>query len=332
MDQLPGFEGDRLTQALPALARNCNVKPPVKALPTAWEPVCAELTAKQNALSQDNAALRLWLSQRFLAYRVEGHDGQGEGLATGYFEPMYDASRTPTPTMRHAVHRAPSDIGTRRPWATRAQADNDASVREQLRGREIAYLADALDVLMVQIQGSGRLRISEPDGRTSTVRLAFAAHNDQPYQSVGRWLISQGEIKADDAGWGGIRAWAKRNPDRVREMLHANPRLVFFKEEPIHNAAEGPRGAQGVPLTAERSIAVDPRSIPYGTPVWVDTTDPMTAAPLRRLMMAQDTGGAIVGAVRADYFWGLGERAEQQASRMRHRLKMWALVPKGPAP
>ena len=153
-------------------------------------------------------------------------------------------------------------------------------------------------------------------GRQQTIRLAFAGHNDQPYQSLGRWLIDQGEIRPGEASWPAIRDWARRNPQRVPEMLAANPRVVFFREEPLPDPNLGPRGAQGVALTPERSIAVDPKSLPYGSLVWLDTTEPLTATPLRRLVLAQDTGSAITGAVRADYFWGWGERAEQQAGRM----------------
>ena len=166
------------------------------------------------------------------------------------------------------------------------------------------------------------------DGRAQMVRLAYAGHNDQPYQSIGRWLIDQGELRPGEASWPAIRSWARRHPQRVTELLNANPRVVFFREEPLPDANLGPRGAQGVALVPERSIAVDPRSVPYGTPVWIDTTEPLTATPLRRLVLAQDTGSAIVGAVRADYFWGWGERAEQQAGRMKQSLRMWVLWPK----
>jgi membrane-bound lytic murein transglycosylase A len=198
-----------------------------------------------------------------------------------------------------------------------------------LRGREIAYVADPLDALALQIQGSGRLRITEPDGRVRTVRLAYAGNNDQPYQSVGRWLIAQGELPAGQASWPAIKAWAKLHPARVNELLWANPRVVFFREEPLPDPAVGPRGAQGVALTPGRSIAVDPRSVPYGTPVWIDTTEPLSSRPLQRLVLAQDTGSAIVGAVRADYFWGWDGDAAEQAGRMRQPLRMWVLWPRG---
>ncbi|MDB5817058.1 MAG: mltA, partial [Rhizobacter sp.] len=137
-----------------------------------------------------------------------------------------------------------------------------------------------------------------------------------------------GELKPEAASWPTIKAWARMNPARLSEMLWANPRVVFFREEALPDVELGPRGAQGVPLTPGRSIAVDRDSIPYGTPVWLDTTEPLRATPLRRLVVAQDTGTAITGAVRADYFWGWGDDAEQQAGRMKQPLRVWALWPK----
>jgi len=158
--------------------------------------------------------------------------------------------------------------------------------------------------------------------------LCHAGHNDHPYVSIGRWLIDQGELRAGEASWPAIRDWARRNPQRISQLLAANPRVVFFREEPLPDANLGPRGSQGVALTPGRSIAVDPAAVPLGTPVWLDTTEPLTATPLRRLVLAQDTGSAIGGAVRADFFWGWGERAEQQAGRMKQPLRMWVLWPK----
>ena len=222
----------------------------------------------------------------------------------------------------------PADLATRKPYWTRQQLDTLPAAQRSLRGREIAYVDDPLDALILQIQGSGRLQVTEADGSRTLVRLAFAGHNDQPYKSVGRWLIEQGELRASQASWPGIKSWAQRNEQRVNEMLWSNPRVVFFREEALPDPTVGPKGAQGVPLTPGRSIAVDARSVPYGTPVWLDTTEPLSNTPLRRLVMAQDTGSAIVGAVRADYFWGWGEEAAQQAGRMKQPLRMWVLWPK----
>jgi len=158
------------------------------------------------------------------------------------------------------------------------------------------------------------------------VRLAFAGTNDQPYRSVGGWLLQQGLLR--DASWPGIKAWAAQNPQRLNEMLWSNPRIVFFREEPMSDldAAFGPRGAQGVPLTPGRSIAVDKESIPYGTPVWLASTGPVTN--LQRLVLAQDTGSAIVGSVRADYFTGWGPEAGELAGRLKQPLRLWVLWPR----
>ena len=187
-------------------------------------------------------------------------------------------------------------------------------------------MADPLDALALQIQGSGRMRISEADGSVRTVRLAFAGSNDHPYRSVGGWLLQQGALR--DASWQGIKAWAQQNPQRVNEMLWSNPRTVFFREEPLSelDAGFGPRGAQGVALTPGRSIAVDKDSIPYGTPVWLASPGPVLG--LQRLVLAQDTGSAITGAVRADYFVGWGPQAGELAGRLKQSLQLWVLWPR----
>ncbi len=282
--------------------------------------------ASGNAFSDD--ATRAWLERRLQPYRVEAHDGAPEGLITGYFEPLVEASRTPRNGFRFALHMPPGDLGTRSPYWSRRQLDTLPAGQAALRGRELAYLADPLDVLLLQVQGSGRLNIAGADGKRQLVRVAFAGHNDLPYQSVGRWLIDQGELRAGEASWPAIRQWAKHNPKRINELLWANPRVVFFREEALPDPQLGPRGAQAVPLTPQRSVAVDPQSIPYGTALWLDTTEPLSNSPLRRIVMAQDTGSAIVGAVRADYFWGWGDEAEAQAGRMKQALRMWVLWPK----
>jgi membrane-bound lytic murein transglycosylase A len=322
---LPDWGQDRPLEAWTALRRSCERLAPD--LQRAWQRVCADAL---RATPADDSAARAWLEQRLLPYRVLPLDpgASGEGLATGYFEPLIEASRVPRGAQRFALHGPPADLAQRKPWFTRAQIDNLPAARAALRGREIAYVADPLDALLLQVQGSGRVRITEADGRSATVRLAYAGHNDHGYVSVGRWLIEQGELKAGEASWPAIRDWARRNPQRVPQMLAANPRVVFFKEEPLPDPALGPRGSQGGPLVPERSIAVDVNSVPLGTPVWLDTTEPLSSTPLRRLVMAQDTGSAIVGAVRADYFWGWGERAEAQAGRMKQSLRMWVLWPK----
>jgi membrane-bound lytic murein transglycosylase A len=248
---------------------------------------------------------------------------------TGYFEPLVEASRVARGPFQIPLYAAPPDLGTRRPYWTRQQLDTLPMAQASLKGREIAFVEDPLDALVLQIQGSGRLHLTEPDGSQRMIRVAFDKHNDQPYKSVGRWLIDQGEMRLDQASWPTIKAWAQMHPQRLSEMLWANPRVIFFREEPMPNPDLGPKGAQGVPLTPGRSVAVDRDSIPYGTPMWLDTTEPLSNTPLRRAVMAQDTGTAIVGAVRADYFWGWGSTAEQQAGRMKQALRLWTLWPVG---
>ncbi len=318
-DELPGWTADRSSELWPALMRSCQ-RP---AAP--WVALCAEAAAQPPV---GDAAVRAWLEHRLRPYRVEALDGASQGLITGYFEPLIPARRQADATHRVPLHMPPADLASRKPYWTREQLDRLPAAQRGLRGREIAYVSDPLDALILQIQGSGRLAITEPDGSRRLVRAAFAGHNDRPYKSVGRWLIEQGELRADQASWPGIKAWAQRNSHRLNELLWSNPRVVFFREEPLPDPALGPTGAQGVPLTPGRSIAVDKRSVPYGTPVWLDTTEPLSETALRRLVMAQDTGSAIVGAVRADYFWGWGEEAAQQAGRMKQPLRMWVLWPR----
>jgi membrane-bound lytic murein transglycosylase A len=327
---LPGWTEDRTAELWPALIAGCAKPAPP------WLALCQRAARFTPA---DDGFARQFLQQELQPYRLEAAaDGNAVGLATGYFEPLVAASRRPRPGFTVPLHRPPPDLAERKPYWTRQQLDTLPAAKQSLRGQEIAYVASPLDVLVLQIQGSGRLRVTEPDGSQRTVRVAYAAHNEHPYRSVGRWLIEQGELRADAASWPAIREWGQRaGPQRLNEMLWSNPRVVFFREEALADEVSGqagqggpggPRGAQGVPLTPGRSVAVDPTAVPYGTPLWLDTTEPLSATPLRRVVMAQDTGGAITGAVRVDYFWGSGEVAEQQAGRMKQPVRVWALWPR----
>jgi membrane-bound lytic murein transglycosylase A len=317
--ELPGWSDDRTRELWPALLAGC-VRPA-----DGWARVCKLASALQPA---DDAQARDFLQRTLQPYRVESLAGDSTGMATGYFEPYLSASRVPRGAMQVALWRPPADLATRKPWWTREQLDTLPAARASVRGHEIAYVADPLDALLVQVQGSGRLRITEADGRERLLRLAYAGHNDHTYRSIGRWLVEHGELRAEEASWDTIRDWARRYPKRINEMLWSNPRVVFFREEPLPDESVGPRGAQGAPLTPCRSVAVDPLSVPYGSVLWLDTTEPLSVQPLRRAVMAQDTGSAIVGAVRVDYFWGWGAHAEQQAGRMKQPLRLWALWPR----
>ncbi len=321
---LPDWNADRSAEFVPAFLRGCEHPAPT------WAAVCGAARRDGLGAHSDDASTRAWLESHLRPWRVEALDGTSVGLATGYFEPLVDASRSSRPGFRVALYAPPPDMATRKPYWTRQQIDTLPAARKSVHGSEIAWLRDPLDALLLQVQGSGRLRFIDAQGRPqkALVRVAYAAQNDQPYKSVGRWLVEQGQLTLEQASWPAIRAWARQNPKRVDEMLWSNPRFVFFREEPLLDPAIGPKGAQGVPLTPGRSIAVDPLSVPFGTPVWLDTTAPLSSTPLRRLAMAQDTGSAITGAVRADYFWGWGEDAENQAGRMKQALRMWVLWPR----
>ena len=321
-EDLPAWNDDPPEPALTAFRQSC---PRLKG---AWASVCASLPAA----GTPDSALRLWMVQHLQPWRVEDPQGQSEGLMTGYYEPLFEARRQADEQYRFPVHQPPADLNTRRPYWTRQQLDTVREAQAALKDKAIAYLRDPLEVLIVQIQGSGRLRIVERDGSARTVRLAFAAHNDHAYGSVGRWLIEQGQLSPGQASWPGIREWLQRHPHRLQEALWTNARVVFFKEEALPNPQLGPKGAMGVPLTPERSVAVDPKSVPYGVLLWLSSSEPGSGAALGRWVVAQDTGSAITGAVRADYFWGWGERAERLAGTTRQRMRWWALWPRGESP
>ncbi len=207
------------------------------------------------------------------------------------------------------------------PYETREQLERSG----KLKGQEILWVDDVIDAFFLEIQGSGRIYL--PESRT-TVRLAYANQNGRPYRSIGRYLLDKGELKPGQASAQQIKQWVRKHPNRLREVLDANPSYVFFREEKLTDPNEGPKGSQGVPLTPGRSIAVDRKYIPMGTPVFLDTTMPNAKAPLRRLVIAQDTGGAIAGPVRADFFWGWGNEAGSMAGKMKQKLKVWLLLPK----
>jgi membrane-bound lytic murein transglycosylase A len=315
--ELPGFEEDNLFEAWNAWIKSCERPGAVFAA------YCGDVRRLSIATGEQQ---REWMRQHFQPQRLESQQGDPNGLLTGYFEPQLDASRTPTAQYTVPIYQPPRNLAQRKPWFNRHDIDALPEAQAALRDRVLAYVADPVDALVLQIQGSGRLRLAQADGSTQLVRVAYAATNDQPYRSVGRWLLDQGLIK--DASWPGIKAWLAQNPQRQQELLWSNPRVVFFKEEPLSDldAGFGPKGAQGVALTPGRSIAVDPVSIPYGTPVWLASIGAQTK--LQRLVLAQDTGSAITGAVRADYFAGWGPEAQELAGKLRQPLQMWVIWPK----
>jgi membrane-bound lytic murein transglycosylase A len=214
------------------------------------------------------------------------------------------------------------------PYESRA----DLVAGERLRGLELVWVEDPLDAFLLQVQGSGRIRLQDATGSESVVRLAFADVNGRPYRSIGRWLVDQGELTLEQATLAGIIGWARMHPERIDTLLNQNPSYVFFRELPIGDPAQGPVGAQGVPLTAGYSVAVDPRFTPLGAPLLIASSPPDGGVPLTRLVLAQDTGGAIRGPLRFDLFWGTGTTAGQLAGAQRAPVQAWLLTPRGVRP
>ncbi len=339
---LPGWTADDVAAAWPAFLQSCRG---VASKPhgPAWKRVCDLARAADGKPGFD---ARRFFEQHLQPYSVANGGGAVDGLVTGYYEPLLRGSRTRARGFEQPVRGVPDDLLTidlsavfpelkdKRvrgrlegnkvvPYWSRAEI---AARGERLPARTLLYVDDPVELFFLQVQGSGRVKL--PDG--SLVRLNYGDQNGHPYQSIGRVLVDRGELKLEEASMQGIQAWARANPGRLDELLNSNPSYVFFREVP--DSRGGPVGALGVPLTAERSIAVDPRSVPLGAPVFLATTRPNSAQPMNRLVMAQDTGGAIKGAVRADFFWGFGKEAGEQAGRMKQSGRMWVLLPPEAAP
>ena len=269
-------------------------------------------------------------------------------MITGYYEPVLPGSRARSDRFRHPVYGVPEDlvavdlesvnpelkglrlrgrlVGNRLvPYWSRGELENRGSFPAPV----LAWVEDPVELFFLQIQGSGQIELA----RGERLRLGYAEQNGHPYRSMGRYLIQRGELTLEQASMQGIKAWAAANPQKLRDALDSNPSYVFFRELPPPGAmpgtADGPLGSLGAPLSAGYSIAIDPGSVPLGAPVFLATTMPLSSQPLHRLMAAQDTGGAIRGAVRADFYWGSGNEAGTLAGRMRQQGRLWILWPRG---
>ncbi len=317
---LPGWQEDNLSQAWPAWLKSCDALRKRSGEPN-WRQVCAQASSVSGNNGQ---AIRQYFEANFQPYEVRSSsNGSDTGLITGYYEPVMNGSLTRTAQYTVPLYAIPKAWRGSKPSPGPTRADLMSS--GILRGSEIAWVQDPVAAAFMQIQGSGKIRLE--DGRV--VRLGYAGTNDQPFKSFAQWLLDRKEITRSQATMQGISAWANRNPGRVEEMLNANPRFVFFKELPGNVSADlGPTGALGVALTSERSIAIDLKAMPLGAPVFLSTTRPLSSQTLQKLVMAQDTGKAIVGGVRADYYWGSGDSAGELAGRMKQDGKMWLLLPR----
>jgi len=334
---LPGWNQDNLTEAWPAFNASCKTLKNK----SDWQEVCS---IAQGIDVADSSAIRNFFEAFFDPYQVINPDGTKSGLITGYYEPLLNGSRQRGGVYQTPLYQAPSDLltidmanvypeltGMRLrgrlvgnkvvPYPSRAELLQSGA----LAGQEIAWVDDSVGAFFLQIQGSGRVLLADTN---ETVRLAYADQNGRPYKSIGRYLIDKGELKLEQASAQGIKNWIAKNPSREEEVLNANPSYVFFREEKITDPNQGPKGALGVALSEKRSVAIDPKYIPLGVPLFINTTEPNSTVPLQRLMMAQDTGGAIRGAVRADFFWGFGAKAGEMAGRMKQPGMVWVLWPK----
>ncbi len=331
---LPAWQADDPAAAWSAFRTSCRAL----ARQDAWRDVC---TVAESMVYPDRDTARRFFEAHLTPFQVVNTDGSEEGLITGYYEPLLRGSRTPSARYRFPVYGVPDDLlvldltevypdlkGMRLrgrlegrrvvPYFDRGQIERG---RAAVAGKEIAWVDDPVDLFFLQIQGSGRIALASGE----TIRVGYAEQNGHPYRSIGRVLVERGDLPLEKASMQGIKGWARANPDKLSELLNQNGSYVFFRELP--GDLPGPLGAMGLPLTSRRSIAVDPRFVPLGAPVYISTTWPLSSRPLNRLMIAQDTGGAIRGAVRADYFWGFGEEAAREAGRMKQALRMWVLLP-----
>jgi membrane-bound lytic murein transglycosylase A len=348
---LPGYATDRVSEAWPALLVGCRKLVSSAATEAIWRAACA---AAERVDGADESAVRAYLAAHFSPYRITTADGGDSGLVTGYYEPRLAGSRTATTTFRVPLYAPPDDLLTVDLAAqfpelsgkrVRGRVDGKRVVpywsrdeidagKPALDGKALAYVANPLDAFFLQIQGSGRIGLPGGD----TLRVGYADQNGHPYVAIGRVLVERGELALEGSSMQAIRAWAQRNPERLPALLRENPSYVFFRELPapppgsLEAAIDGPLGSLGVPLLAQRSVAIDARAVPLGAPMWLATRAPTSQAPLERLVLAQDTGGAIRGAIRADFFWGSGDAAGAEAGRMREPGRLWLLWPKAAPP
>jgi|GEM_PF-630924 len=336
--KLPGWQHDRHAEAWTALLRGCEQ---VQRRDQVWNEICGDAALLPNP---DDATARAFFEAHFIAHKIHPDGAKPNGLITGYYEPLLYASLKKTARFRYPLYGRPPDLltvdladvypelrgkpvrgraqGSRVvPYFSRSEIDNGKS---PLRGQELAWVDDPVDLFFLHIQGSGRLRL--PDGRALPV--GYADQNGHPYEAIGRRLIQTGALKAEEVTLESIKGWLQANPNAVDDVLNSNPSYVFFdvRDENL----DGPLGSLGVALTAGRSIAVDTRYISLGSPVWLDTTLPGAGGEYQRLVFAQDTGGAIKGAVRADVYFGHGDGAEKLAGEMKQAGRLYVLRPLQP--
>jgi len=328
-DDLPGWNHALMAPSLRAFSSGCR----------RFGHLC-ELAASVPA--DDERAAREFFEANFSPYALISSETGDRGLMTGYYEPLIEGSRARSDVNRYPILGVPDDLivvdlaainPELRNMRLRGRVEGRRLVpyysRGEIDGRNgalpapvIAWTADPVELFFLQVQGSGQIQL----GGGERIRAGFADQNGHPYRSLGRYLVERGELLLEQASMQGIKAWAAANPGKLQDALSYNASYVFFRELP---AADGPIGALNIALTAEYSLAVDRRFVPLGSPVYLASTYPLSEERLERLMAAHDTGGAIRGVVRADFFWGGGKDAGALAGRMRQQGRMWLLWPRG---
>ncbi|MBS0537963.1 MAG: MltA domain-containing protein [Proteobacteria bacterium] len=322
-NEIPGWADDHQTEALNAFRRSCtklvtgadtriSTDGAAKVVTAAeWKGICA---AANEVKDGDNRAARAFFENNFRPLEVKV-----PAKFTGYFEPEMRGSRAPSRIFNVPVYRRPPDL-TDQPFLTRAEIEQGAL---KGKGLEILWVQDPVALFEVQVQGSGRVHLAEG----GTISLGFDGSNNRPYTAIGNTLVEMGVLQKDKATWPAIKAWLKRNPIKGRDVMRKNERYIFFKDTKTAAAV----GSQGVPLTAQRSLAIDTTYVPYGTPVWIETTRPVynkpTTESYRHLMIAQDSGAAIKGPARGDIFFGSNTQAADWAGRMVAGGRAIILVP-----
>jgi membrane-bound lytic murein transglycosylase A len=334
-DELPMWQESTPSAALETFLNSCRAISKRKE----WAQVCSEALF---IVSGDEQAARQFFEGFFNPWQLINEDGSETGTITGYYVPEMAGSRTPDDTYKYPLYAQPDDLLTINlgevypeltdyrlrgrvegnrvvPYFERGEIDGTTN---PLAGNELFWVADPVESFFLHIQGSGRILL--PDG--GKVMLNYANQNGHPYRSIGKLLLEREEMSRDQMSMQNIRRWVNENPEAGRKLLDENPSYVFFRE--LEAGVESPPGAMGIPLSAERSLAVDRRAIPLGAPVFLAASWPNSEKPLNRLMVAQDTGGAIKGRVRGDFFWGMGADAGALAGRMKQQGRLWVLLPK----
>ncbi len=333
--EVSGWQEDNPSLALSAFQKSC------KALRwrQGWQSICEAAVSLETGTESE---VRAFFERNFIPHQVSQSDGSTEGLLTGYYVPDLKGSRSASADYPYPLYSRPDDLLTIDlsevypalsnyrlrgrvdghrvvPYWERGDIDTQA---QPLAGQELFWVADPVELFFLHVQGSGRILLDNGE----RVMVNYADQNGHPYRSIGKYLLDQGAMTRDQMSMQNIRAWARKNPGEVENLLNQNPSYVFFRE--LEGDVQSPPGALGVPLTPGRSLAVDRRYVPLGAPVFVETTWPNSNQPLKRLMMAQDTGGAIKGRIRGDFFWGMGEQAGSQAGRMKQSTRFWVLLPR----